>query len=40
MLFLLIRQLNKLTTPKEAPPAAVPEDILLLREIRDNLKAR
>jgi large conductance mechanosensitive channel len=40
VLFLLLRQLNKLTQPKEAPPAVTPEDILLLREIRDSLKAR
>ncbi len=41
-LFLLIRSLNRLTTPKapattaEPPP---PEDIVLLREIRDSLKS-
>lgn len=40
VLFLILRQINKLTQPKEAPPAAVPEDIQLLREIRDALKAR
>ena len=40
VLFLLLRQLNKLTSPKNAPPAEVPEDIQLLREIRDSLKAR
>ena len=42
-LFLLVHQINRLTTPKAAPPApppATPEDILLLREIRDSLKAR
>jgi large conductance mechanosensitive channel len=40
-LFLLVRQLNKLKTPpKDAPPAAIPEDIQLLREIRDALQAR
>lgn len=39
-LFLLVRQINRLTTPKNAPPASVPEDIQLLREIRDSLKAR
>jgi large conductance mechanosensitive channel len=40
-LFLLIRQINKLTTPKVAPVAvATPEDVLLLREIRDSLKSR
>ena len=38
-LFLLIRQMNKLMA-KPAPPAATPEDIKLLREIRDALKER
>jgi len=39
VLFLLIRQINKLAPPP--PPAAepvTPEDVLLLREIRDSLK--
>lgn len=43
VLFLVIRQINKLTQPKPAAPAAPPpppEDVLLLREIRDSLKAR
>ena len=41
-LFLLIRQMNKLVAakPVEAAPAVTPEDVLLLREIRDSLKAR
>jgi large conductance mechanosensitive channel len=38
----MIRQMNKLTAgkPAEASPAEVitPEDVLLLREIRDSLK--
>jgi large conductance mechanosensitive channel len=42
VLFLLIRQINKLVLPKPSevvvPPP--PEDVLLLREIRDSLKAR
>ena len=37
-LFLLIRQINRLATPKPAEEAATPEDVLLLREIRDSLK--
>jgi large conductance mechanosensitive channel len=39
-LFLIVRQINRLTTPKE-PPAEPPPppDIQLLREIRDILKA-
>lgn len=36
--FLLIRTLNRLKREEEAPAAATPEDILLLREIRDVLK--
>src|SRR6201995_6093141 len=43
VLFLLIRQMNKLVAapPAEAaPPPPPPEDVLLLREIRDSLKAR
>jgi large conductance mechanosensitive channel len=41
VLFLLLRQINRLKAPtKDAPPAAIPEDIQLLREIRDSLKAR
>ncbi len=39
VLFLLIRQINKLT-PKPAPALETPEDVLLLRQIRDSLKAR
>jgi len=42
VLFLLIRQMNKLMTPKPADEVAPPlsEEILLLREIRDSLKTR
>jgi len=43
VLFMLLRQLNKLVAPKpsDAPAApATPEDVLLLREIRDSLKGR
>lgn len=39
VIFLMVKQINRLK--KEAPPAApaaTPEDILLLREIRDSLK--
>jgi large conductance mechanosensitive channel len=42
VLFLLIRQMNKLVAPApvaEAPPGPS-EEVLLLREIRDGLKAR
>ena len=43
VLFMLLRQLNKLVAPPpEASPAAPPptEEVLLLREIRDSLKSR
>ncbi|HEY0282271.1 MAG TPA: large conductance mechanosensitive channel protein MscL [Rhizomicrobium sp.] len=37
VLFLVVRQLNRLAVPKKAE-TATPEDIVLLREIRDLLK--
>ena len=37
-LFMLIRQINKLSVPAPAEVAATPEDVVLLREIRDSLK--
>ncbi|MBV8977997.1 MAG: large conductance mechanosensitive channel protein MscL [Alphaproteobacteria bacterium] len=41
LLFLVMRQLNRLVTrPNAPPPSAPPEDVLLLREIRDLLKGR
>ncbi|HUO92518.1 MAG TPA: large conductance mechanosensitive channel protein MscL [Rhizomicrobium sp.] len=40
VLFLLLRWINRLTAPKDAPASVVPEDVELLREIRDLLKAR
>jgi large conductance mechanosensitive channel len=43
VLFLLIRQMNKLVAPAapaDAAPPPPPEDVLLLREIRDSLKGR
>ena len=39
IIFLMVKQINKMK--KEAPPAAAPatpEDVVLLREIRDSLK--
>ena len=36
--FLLIRAINRMKKKEEAAPAATPEDVLLLREIRDSLK--
>jgi large conductance mechanosensitive channel len=40
VLFIIVRQLNKLVTRPDQPPTAPAEDVLLLREIRDLLKAR
>ncbi len=41
VLFLLLRQINRMKKPEpNSPPAETPEDIQLLREIRDALKAR
>lgn len=42
-LFLLVRQINRLTAPKPVPAPGdppPPEDIVLLREIRDALRER
>jgi large conductance mechanosensitive channel len=39
IIFLMIKQMNKLKREvPPAPPAAPPEDVVLLREIRDSLK--
>jgi large conductance mechanosensitive channel len=41
IIFLLVKAMNKLTAkpePEAAAPAPTPEDIVLLREIRDSLK--
>jgi large conductance mechanosensitive channel len=38
IIFLMIRAINRLMPPEEAAAAATPEDIVLLREIRDSLK--
>jgi|SRR5215831_13507336 len=41
VLFMLLRQLNKLVAPPADPVAAPPsEEVLLLRDIRDSLKSR
>ena len=40
IIFLLVRAVNRLMPKPEAPKAAEPADITLLREIRDELKAR
>jgi large conductance mechanosensitive channel len=38
VIFLMVKQMNKLK--QKAPPPATPEDVVVLREIRDALKAR
>ncbi|WP_089605759.1 large conductance mechanosensitive channel protein MscL [Acinetobacter piscicola] len=40
VVFLLVKFLNKIRKPAEEAPAATPEDIELLREIRDELKRK
>ncbi|MBX3716693.1 MAG: large conductance mechanosensitive channel protein MscL [Burkholderiales bacterium] len=40
VVFLMIRQVNRMRAEAPAAPAAPPEDVVLLREIRDQLKAR
>jgi large conductance mechanosensitive channel len=42
IIFLMVKQMNKLKreapAAAPAPPAPTPEDVLLLREIRDSLR--
>ena len=39
IIFMMVRQINRLKKDAPAaPPAATPEDVVLLREIRDSLK--
>jgi large conductance mechanosensitive channel len=38
IIFLMVKQINRLRSAAPPPPAAPPEDVLLLREIRDALK--
>jgi large conductance mechanosensitive channel len=40
IIFLLVRWVNKLKRTEPPAPAADPQEVQLLREIRDNLKAR
>lgn len=40
IIFLMIRGINRLRETEPPAPAKTPEDIVLLREIRDSLKAR
>ena len=38
IVFMLVKQVNRMKKDTPAAPAATPEDVLLLREIRDSLK--
>jgi len=38
IIFLMIKQINRLKKETPAAPAAAPEDVVLLREIRDSLR--
>lgn len=38
VIFIMVRQINKLKKKEEAKPIEPSEEIMLLREIRDNLK--
>jgi len=41
IIFLMVKQINRMKRNEPAPaPAATPEDVVLLREIRDSLKSR
>jgi large conductance mechanosensitive channel len=40
IIFLMVRQINRLRKEEPPPAPAPPEDVLLLREIRDALKQR
>ena len=44
VIFLMVRQINRMKRDEPAPapaaPAPTPEDVVLLREIRDSLKTR
>lgn len=37
-IFIIIKQMNRFKKKEEGKPSATPEDIMLLREIRDSLK--
>jgi len=40
IIFMMVKQMNKLKKAAPATPAVTPEDIMLLREIRDSLKKK
>ena len=39
VIFMMVRSINNLKKKEEAKPSAPPEDVVLLREIRDSLKS-
>lgn len=40
VVFMLVKQINRLKRQAEAAPVVTPEEVLLLREIRDSLKKK
>jgi large conductance mechanosensitive channel len=38
IIFVMVRQINRLRRTEPPPSAAPPEDVVLLREIRDSLR--
>ena len=40
IVFMMVKQINRIRRQQPAAPAAPPEDVVLLREIRDSLKQR
>ena len=38
IIFLMVKQMNRMKREAPSVPAATPEDVMLLREIRDSLK--
>jgi len=40
IIFIMVKQINRLKSRQPAPPAAPPEEVALLREIRDSLRGR
>jgi large conductance mechanosensitive channel len=40
IIFIMVKQINRVRAQKPAAPPAPPEDVVLLREIRDELKKK
>ncbi len=38
IIFMMVKQINRMKNAAPPPPAATPEDVVLLREIRDSLR--